>query len=172
MNEHIDWNHKHILKTNTERFSSDDDSSLEANQLRLKVEPWLSTIFQSEHFSLLIGTGLTQAVANIANIHSQDMSRVSLNNQEYTKKIRLNSDNSAAKLKRGKANFEDDLRISLELLRGYEILDDENYDSLKEELNEQLSSFIKNVLATEESFLEYYNHDSQEISERAISAFQ
>ena len=34
--------------------------------LRSRVEPWLTALFQSEHLSLLAGSGLTQAVHHLA----------------------------------------------------------------------------------------------------------
>jgi hypothetical protein len=35
-------------------------------KLRPRIEPWLTALFQSEHFALLVGSGLTTAVHRIA----------------------------------------------------------------------------------------------------------
>jgi len=35
-------------------------------ELRSRVEPWLTALFQSEHLSLLAGSGLTHAVHHLA----------------------------------------------------------------------------------------------------------
>ena len=59
----IDWTAKHILKTNTKLVSISIDEELNADDLKKEVEPWLSAIFQSEHLSVLIGSGLTSSVS-------------------------------------------------------------------------------------------------------------
>lgn len=51
-------------------FAAEDTQSLEwcsgtyfsKNDLRSRVEPWLTSLFQSEHLSLLVGSGLTTAI--------------------------------------------------------------------------------------------------------------
>ncbi len=42
------------------------DKPLEPEKLRERIEPWLTSLFQSEHLSLLIGSGLTRAVGDLA----------------------------------------------------------------------------------------------------------
>ena len=59
----IDWNEKHILKANTKVVCTSDFEQINTDELKKDVEPWLSAIFQSEHLSLLVGTGLTSAVS-------------------------------------------------------------------------------------------------------------
>ena len=36
------------------------------NVLRKRIEPWLSSLFQSEHLSLLCGSGITNAISYLA----------------------------------------------------------------------------------------------------------
>ena len=79
----IDWERQHIVKTSTELSCTDD--APDPKLWRPKVEPWLSAIFQSEHFSLLIGSGLTNALAHIAQIPAQGMGRLELNDSEPAK---------------------------------------------------------------------------------------
>lgn len=38
------------------------DSKFTKGDLRARIEPWLTSLFQSEHLSLLIGSGLTTAI--------------------------------------------------------------------------------------------------------------
>ena len=38
------------------------DGIFHVSDLRNRVEPWLSTLCQSEHLSLLVGSGLTTAI--------------------------------------------------------------------------------------------------------------
>jgi uncharacterized membrane-anchored protein YhcB (DUF1043 family) len=165
----IDWNKKHIIKTSTELSCSDEPS--DSKVWRPKIEPWLSAIFQTEHFSLLIGSGLTNALAHIAKIEAQGMGRLALNGEKYKDKIKSNSEKSATAMERGEANLEDDFRVSLELLKGYEILEDENYQLLKAELNTGLNTFIKAILATERLFREQLSSKEAAKQDSAIDAF-
>jgi hypothetical protein len=42
--------------------------------LRSRIEPWLTALFQSEHFNLLVGAGLSTAVQQSATgLHPQGM---------------------------------------------------------------------------------------------------
>lgn len=150
MEHNVDWAKTHILKTSTESLYSDEQPN--QKQWRPKVEPWLSAIFQSEHFSLLVGSGLSTALATAAKIDSQGMGRLDLAGANYKEKIKAYADKSAAAMDRGVANLEDDIRVALELLRGYEILADEDQGALKKELDEKLHGFILAILATEKSF--------------------
>jgi hypothetical protein len=61
----MDWNKKHILKIGNEPECCDEDEIADdkVKGLRKKIEPWLTAIFQSEHLSLLAGSGLTSAVS-------------------------------------------------------------------------------------------------------------
>ena len=51
------WNGKHILKVQDDReFKIVEDPSIAKH--RGRVEPWLTALFQSEHLSLLVGSGI------------------------------------------------------------------------------------------------------------------
>ena len=90
-------------------------------RLRKIIEPWLSGILQSEHLSMLIGTGLTQSVCCVANVTSSSMGTADF--KAYQDKINRYAEKSAQKMGRGQFNIEDQIRTSLELLEGYEIDD-------------------------------------------------
>ncbi|RYE52023.1 MAG: fibronectin-binding protein (FBP), partial [Sphingobacteriales bacterium] len=134
------WQKTHKVKTSTETYSSSDD--INSTEWRPKIEPWLSAIFQSEHFSVLIGSGMTTGLTHMAGINAQGMGRLQLNGT-YKEKIKAWADKSASAMNRGEANLEDDIRVALELMRGYEILEDDNAASLRGEINEKLGAFIK-----------------------------
>src|SRR5690606_15718516 len=110
----IDWNEKHILKTNTKLVCTSDIEEINPQELKKEVEPWLAAIFQSEHISLLIGSGLSSSVAGISGVSSQQMWRLELTN-EFKDIIQQRANETAQKMKRGEANIEDDIRIALEL---------------------------------------------------------
>ncbi len=168
MELNIDWNRKHIIKTSTDSSSFDQDPGYK--EWRSKVEPWLSAIFQSEHFSLLIGSGLTSAVSYLAGIKAQGMGRLALAGP-YKENITKHADKSASAMERGEANLEDDFRVALDLLKGYEILEDGKAAALKSELDTSLNSFIRQVLLTEKNFRDKLTSRTTDEQTQAISAF-
>lgn len=148
----IEWEKPHILKIGNEPDSRDEIHGDEIKKLRQKIEPWLTAIFQSEHLSLLAGSGLTKAVALLANVSAQDMGRIEFEN-EFKDMIKTKANNQAKKMARGKANIEDDLRVANELYTGLLIQDDKKADNLKKDINNEFLNFIKGVLKTENDFL-------------------
>lgn len=149
----IDWDAENILKINNDidSFSSSDIDESKIDFLRNKIEPWLTAIFQSEHFSLLTGTGLTAALAFLTEVPSQGMGRIDFDcNKDNIKEW---SEKSAVELGRGNANIEDDFRCALELLHGLKILKHADAAILEKEINTKLSLFIRNVIKTESEFL-------------------
>jgi hypothetical protein len=167
MEKGLNWDaapFKNLLKINNEEFSYDSEPE-NVEDLRKKIEPWLSAIFQSEHLSLLIGSGLSTSLTSMAGVETQAMGRLTLTNELNTK-IREFSNASAVKLGRGEANLEDDLRTVLELIRGLNILQQDSAAALKTEVESKLLAFIKSVLKMESDF-----QDKISISDvRAISA--
>lgn len=162
------WSNKHIVNTSADYRSFNEDPI--PGEWRPKLEPWLSAIFQSEHFSLLVGSGLTNALSYLAGIDSQGMGRLTLAGS-YNDKIQKHADNSASAMERGEANLEDDFRVALELLRGYDILENPLIVDLKRELDEKLNAFIKQILATERSFKDQLDSSEDAKKEKAITAF-
>ncbi|MDC4203308.1 MAG: hypothetical protein MPW13_02745 [Candidatus Manganitrophus sp.] len=53
---------------------------------RKQIEPWLSSVFQSEHLNLLLGSGFTTAIGNIAKAKATKMDVVNFGTS-YDKKI-------------------------------------------------------------------------------------
>jgi hypothetical protein len=167
--ESIEWEQPHILKTSTETLSSSEPP--DPKLWRPKIEPWLSAIFQTEHFSLLVGSGLSSSLAYAAGLSSQGMGRLELGGEDYKDKVKKQSEKSASAMERGEANLEDDFRVALELLRGYEILEDENQPKLLAELDEKLNSFIRAILSTERAFKEKLESKIEKEVDDAIYAF-
>jgi len=149
----IDWTEKHILKTNTKLICTSEEEEISSDELRREVEPWLSAIFQSEHLSVLIGSGLTSSVSFVAGVKPQEMWRLFLEH-ELKDKIKAKADKSAVEMKRGEANIEDDIRVTLELINGLNIIDDSRAITLATELNDKLRVFISSILSTEKEFFD------------------
>ncbi len=155
----IDWKNQNILKINNEIdcFKNDEVDEEKVKFLRGKIEPWLTAIFQSEHFSLLTGTGLTMGLTHLANVTSQGMDRIDFS--IFKDEIKNWSDESAKVLGRGNANIEDDFRSSLELLQGFKIQKHADADKLGDEINSKLDDFIRNIIKTEKGFLDSNKHN-------------
>lgn len=117
--------------------------------LRSRIEPWLTALFQSEHLSLLAGAGITHAVHYIAaNKPAAGMSQLDLNTcgEEINEAAKKSSEASG----RQEGNIEDQLRVANELLRGLEILNDDKASDLKEELEKGLQKFADAILESEQ----------------------
>ena len=97
------------------------DGSFGPERLRQRIEPWLTALVQSEHLSLLIGSGLTHAVHHIAAGKAlQGMQSIPFN--IFKDEISEGAKQIAKAAGRDNGNFEDQIRVANELLRGLEII--------------------------------------------------
>ncbi|WYX36401.1 SIR2 family protein [Achromobacter xylosoxidans] len=141
------WNKKFKLQEGSDAswVSSEEFSQRE---LREHIEPWLTSLFQSEHLSLLAGSGLTHAVHYLAaGQGAAGMGALPLATQQD--KINAAAEASASQAGRKTGNVEDQLRIANELLRGLEILQDEQADTLRGELEAGMKTFAESILKSE-----------------------
>ncbi|MCO7623507.1 SIR2 family protein [Pseudomonas guariconensis] len=117
--------------------------------LRSRIEPWLTSLFQSEHLSLLAGSGLTHAVHYLAaGEGAAGMGALTLSNHQA--EIDQAAEKAADAAGREKGNLEDQLRIANELLRGLEILQkDSEAEALRVELQNGMQVFAKSILGSE-----------------------
>ena len=127
--------------------------------LRKRIEPWLTALFQSEHLSLLVGSGLTSATQSLAGIRpSSSMSDTDIF-ESYRDEIRKAAESSAIQSGRKKANIEDCFRVASDLLRGLDILSQSDsdfasdYERLKTEYNNNIKRFSESILNIENSIL-------------------
>ncbi len=127
--------------SNTEEFGH--------KELRSRIEPWLTSLFQSEHLSLLAGAGLTHSVHLIATGNmAAGMDRLPLSTCQTEIDQAAEKTSEAAGRKRG--NLEDQLRVANELLRGLEILqEDSEAEALREELQTGMQAFAQSILSSE-----------------------
>lgn len=117
-------------------------------ELREHIEPWLTSLFQSEHLSLLAGSGLTHAVHYLAaGEAATGMGALSLTTQQDS--INTAAEASASDAGRKKANVEDQLRVANKLLRGLEILGDAQATTLRGELEKGMNAFAESILKSE-----------------------
>ena len=140
------------LKNDSEAFNGKSEFS--ELDLRARIEPWLSSLFQSEHLSLLIGSGLSSAIQYEAIGDSNNgMSALGFSKTDYKDKITAFATEGAKKTGRGNPNIEDQIRVANELLKGLEIsgLDESGEKILSEEINSILKSFTENISHIENS---------------------
>ena len=141
------------------------DGKLGIDELRARVEPWLTTLIQSEHLSLLVGSGLTTAVHQIGAGDSwpevkevaSGMSKVTFQKSNLKEVMSEAVKRTAQAAGRGDGNFEDQIRVANELLRGLEILSVLNADlpehkqanDLRCDLKDALQSLADSILKCE-----------------------
>ena len=118
-------------------------------ELRSRIEPWLTSLFQSEHLSLLAGSGLTHAVHYLAaEKGATDMGTLKLSNLQT--EIDQAAEKAAEAAGRKKGNLEDQLRVANELLRGLEILQkNSEAEALRKELQTGMQDFAQSILGNE-----------------------
>lgn len=110
-----------------------------------RIEPWLTALFQSEHLSLLLGSGLSVAMDVIAGTggQSMDVSPFVSFPDEIEKMA-----GSLAK-NRGKPNCEDRFRVASELIQGLRIQGDTRVHALETELADRKRELVEGVLRGE-----------------------
>lgn len=119
-------------------------------ELRNRIEPWLTSLFQSEQLSLLAGSGLTHAVHYLAaGKGAAGMGALALSHHQT--EINQAAETAAEAAGREKGNLEDQLRVANELLRGLEILQQKTAaEALRTELQTGMQDFAKSILKSEE----------------------
>lgn len=128
-------------------------NNLSVKEMRNRIEPWLTALFQSEHLSLLVGSGLTTSIADIAGVSAAGMKHVEFDKSTYRDHILNRSTESAKNAGRSTPNIEDDIRSASELLAGLKILGDSDAKNVENQLNDVLTEFAQAVLKGEGDIL-------------------
>lgn len=123
------------------------ENEFSALDLRGRIEPWLTSLLQSEHLSLLLGSGLTTAIQFAACGTGNNGMETFMPQSTYADKIKEKAALSSKMSGRGsKPNFEDYIRIMCELAKGLDILGEaEEKNSLQNEIEEALDNFANNI---------------------------
>ena len=133
------------------------------SELRKRIEPWLTALFQSEHLSLLVGSGLMQAIGEIA--HCVDMPAMGKEKfDEFNDSITMASETTAKSMGRDKSNFEDQIRVANELFVGLSHYCKESdisktdfpgkVETLKNNITTKLGGFANSILEGERKIKE------------------
>jgi hypothetical protein len=142
--------------------------------LRPRIEPWLTALCQSDHLSLLLGSGLSHAVHYIATKKTlPGMAIVDFGDDSDL--INSEAKRSAAVAGRGDGNIEDQIRVASELIAGLNILGSSDEEArrragiLSEKLAEVLTTFALSILQGERSLLAADEHDRDDAFNYLVS---
>lgn len=118
---------------------------------RREVEPYLAALLQAEHLNMLVGAGLTTALANAAGAEAgPDMSARLAIPGELGDAIEAASVASTARTARGDdPNLEDRLRIALTVLAGLEVVKDKRAAAVREGVERAMSG-LRDAIANVE----------------------
>lgn len=165
------WNGKHVIKVQDDR-EPNIVKPPEIKKYRQQVEPWLTALFQSEHLSLLVGSGISSAAHVLATGNSGVGMCKKISFSVFNEQLDTCVIEAAKKAGRGDGNIEDQIRVSSDLLQGLEI-----YTSIdvygakklkkkivrfKEEINSGLLQFVKMILKTEKNIVNTSNSTAAE----------
>lgn len=129
----------------------ENDGKINNSVFRTRIEPWLTSLFQSEHLSLLCGSGITNAVSFLAS-GSGGTTMAAGSFKKYKNEIEEAAMKSAKASGRESGNIEDQIRTANDLLRGLRILNkNTEADSLEKELNAIISAFARSILESEKA---------------------
>ena len=150
------------------------DECFGSAELRPRIEPWLTALFQSEHLSLLMGSGLSRAlhqIADVKDIATMDSAKFT----NYNSEINAKAKKSASEAGRDNCNIEDQIRVANELLRGLEILAESDdaiavkVANLKRELKCVFDDFAKSILKDENELITSNEEDLEQAFNYLVS---
>ena len=179
---------KHVVRAGSHSRCVADEPV--PDEHREQIEPWLSALFQAEHLNVLVGGGLTTAIAKAAGARDVDM-RPAAFHGTYANEVKRAACGGAKRLGRDKPNIEDQVRTINELIGGLRILagaadghdgdDDEPKPSAAAALREwrsaldtTLAGLMKKLLATERGIaaaLSGAQHDASARVRRLLGGF-
>lgn len=144
------------------------------SDLRPRIEPWLTALFQSEHLGLLIGSGLSDAIHLSATGKAlPGMGKVKFATLDA--QIDGEAKKSAAAAGREAGNIEDQIRVANELLRGLEILastdktHEKSSSGLRAELKTALDGFAAAILEGEKGLVSAKTDDLEKAMNYLVS---
>lgn len=141
-------------------------------ELREKIEPWLTALFQSEHLSLLTGAGISSAIHFLA-IGTSGVGMGEMSFSVFKEQISKMAKETAKKAGRGdEPNIEDQIRIVNELIKGLKIYTSKTTDDtnklvgdlakLENELEKGIIQFSNAILESEKNIVTSVNEESAE----------
>jgi hypothetical protein len=136
---------------------------------RKHIEPWLSAVFQAEHLNLLLGSGLTSAIADVAGGAATSMTRVQFGTT-YDAAIDAHAEARAERMNRSPANLEDQFRSALAAFEGLSVVNGPEAIGLKTAMDAQLKVFLASLLATERAIAEGSDEEHRKKAEGTLES--
>lgn len=145
------------------RWLPDNDSKkVDNNIYRSRIEPWLTSLFQSEHLSLLCGSGITNAISFLSGA-SGGTTMGATTFTQFKDEINEAAEVTAKASGRQHGNIEDQIRTANDLLRGLKILrKNDEAKALETELNKIITNFAKSILSSESAIATAYKDKREE----------
>ena len=171
----MSWS-KHFCRVGAHTIAEDalptEPDKLEAfiSSARKRIEPWLSAVFQAEHLNLLVGSGLTTAVAYLAGSSAAGMGTVKFGTG-YDAAIDAHAESSAKAMNRGTANIEDQFRSALAVLDGLEVINKPDASILRTSIDKRLLEFLTSILKSEQGIAIGKDKDCRSKAETALQSF-
>lgn len=119
--------------------------------LREFVEPYLAALLQVEHLNLLVGSGLTTGLAQLAQCTSgPNMNmQLAIADREIAARLERSAKITAEQMGRGDPNFEDRLRVAIAAADGLEFVFDTRSEHIRVAIDTALNSIRSAVNDTE-----------------------
>ncbi len=169
------WN-KHCYRVGSHSSTWDDlpltseDIDKFVSAARKHIEPWLSAVFQADHLNLLLGSGFTAAIGNMACSAATGMVKLKFGTT-FDAAIDAHADSSAKTMGRGTSNIEDQFRSALAVLEGLNVLDVTGAEKLKFAMDTQLKAFLDSLLATESGIAKGIDEEHRKKAGSALQSF-
>jgi hypothetical protein len=172
----MDWKkHGYRVGTNSQEWDAvpgpdSDEYDRFVSDARKRIEPWLSAVFQAEHFNLLLASGFTSAISHVAGGTATGMSKVTFSTK-FDAAIDAHAEKSAKSMKRGPANIEDQFRSAFAVLDGLEVTSDPDARVLKDAMETKLKAFLDSLLKTEADILKGKDDESKQKADQVLQSF-
>ena len=147
-----------IINSQEPAWLGQNTSDIPLSVLRKGIEPWLTSLFQSEHLSVLTGNGLSTAVQFLAKGSGNTAMTGQSITTDFKDLISSAAKKTAIKSGRGEENIEDQIRTMNELIRGLEILghdederEKDEYKKVCDDLINLIKSFTDDISGIERS---------------------
>lgn len=152
---------KHHLRIQGRDHRSDNEPAAEEHADAVRA--WLTALLGADHLTMLVGSGLSIAVASAAGATGLSMDTIKFS-PDGADLVDAFAKQSAIDTGRGDANIEDQLRSALQLLAGLDVLDPDGdrTKAWRAELNAVLTDFAKTGLSAEGDIRQKVEGDSPE----------
>jgi hypothetical protein len=162
---------RHIYRCGpNENYYLSDKELEDTGKLRKNIEPWLTAVFQSEHLSLLLGSGFTSGVAFAAGGKAVNMSKCEWSCEDDLKeKVDVYAEQSSKICGRGSANIEDQLRAAMQLEAGLLVMGDKRAVIWGAEIDKQFKCFLDSILESERSICDAKMEKKEKFEDLLVS---